>query len=209
MTTPGWLCQPENPPAERSASAVSRRKVLRRCTRRSSCREPTIDEVADAADVSRRTAYRYFPTHEQLLTETTLEAVRPEVERALARVRWQDDAEARLDQLVQTVQRLTLEQEHLLRSMIRLTVERRSEKGWVRGQRRVEWIEAAIEPLRDRLSPDEFERLVSALSFCLGIEAVLVLRDVRGLSARKSTEVARWAASALLHAAVQGASRPE
>ncbi len=172
-------------------------------------REPTIDEVADAADVSRRTAYRYFPTHEQLLTEATLEAVRPEVEQALARVQWQDDAEARLDQLVQTVQRLTLEQERLLRSMIRLTVERRSEKGWVRGQRRVEWIEAAIEPLGARLSPDDFERLVSALSLCLGIETVLVLRDVRGLSARKATEVARWAASALLQASLRGASRPE
>ena len=29
---------------------------------------PTTTEVADAAGVSRRTAYRYFPTQEQLLT---------------------------------------------------------------------------------------------------------------------------------------------
>jgi len=170
-------------------------------------REPTIDEIADAADVARRTAYRYFPTYEQLLTEATLEAVRPDVEQALAKVRWHDDAEARLDQLVQTVQRLTIENEELLRSMIRLTVGRRNKPGWVRGQRRIEWIESAIEPLRDQLSPDEFERLVSALSLCLGIEAVLVLRDVRGLSARKATEVARWTASALLQASLRSSGR--
>ncbi len=29
---------------------------------------PSVADAADAADVSRRTAYRYFPTQEQLLT---------------------------------------------------------------------------------------------------------------------------------------------
>ena len=34
---------------------------------------PTVAEVADAASVSRRTAYRYFPTQEQMLVEAALE----------------------------------------------------------------------------------------------------------------------------------------
>src|SRR4051812_50019922 len=44
---------------------------------------PSTTEVAEAAGVSRRTAYRYFPTQEQLLVESSLEQLRPEVEAAL------------------------------------------------------------------------------------------------------------------------------
>src|SRR6059058_4946303 len=33
---------------------------------------PSVNEVADAADVSRRTVYQYFPTLEQLLLDATL-----------------------------------------------------------------------------------------------------------------------------------------
>ena len=40
-------------------------------------RQPTVTDVADAADVSRRTAYRYFPTQEKLLAESALEGLRP------------------------------------------------------------------------------------------------------------------------------------
>src|SRR3954454_49255 len=35
-------------------------------------RTPSVNEVADAADVSRRTVYQYFPTVEQLLLDATL-----------------------------------------------------------------------------------------------------------------------------------------
>jgi len=33
---------------------------------------PSVGEIADAADVSRRTVYSYFPTLEQLLLDATL-----------------------------------------------------------------------------------------------------------------------------------------
>src|SRR5215469_5609303 len=33
---------------------------------------PGVNEIADAADVSRRTVYQYFPTVEQLLLDATL-----------------------------------------------------------------------------------------------------------------------------------------
>jgi AcrR family transcriptional regulator len=48
---------------------------------------PTVTSVADAADVSRRTAYRYFPTQEQLLAEASLESLRPRVEAIIGAAR--------------------------------------------------------------------------------------------------------------------------
>jgi hypothetical protein len=73
----------------------------------------------------------------------------------------------------------------------------------LRGTRRVDWIEMALAPARHRMSTPMFERLVSALALCIGIEALLVLRDIRGLDAAQAEEVSSWAARALLRASLE------
>jgi hypothetical protein len=40
---------------------------------------------------------------------------------------------------------------------------------------------------------------------CVGIEALIVLRDLRGLSEREAEEVSRWAAKTLLREALDEA----
>ncbi len=60
-----------------------------------------------------------------------------------------------------------------------------------------------MEPVRERLGPDRFERLVSALAMVIGLEALLVLRDIRGLDRAGMEEVSRWATKALLHASLE------
>jgi hypothetical protein len=71
-----------------------------------------------------------------------------------------------------------------------------------RGYRRVGWIERAIEPLRDRLDADEFERLVSALAMVVGWEAEIVLQDLRGLDPDEELAVTLWSARTLIRAAL-------
>jgi AcrR family transcriptional regulator len=180
---------------------------------------PTVAEVADAADVSRRTAYRYFPTQEQLLVEASLEATRAEVEAALNEALpegtgEQDDvawAEARLDAAVKVMYRLTLENEPLLRTMIRLTAGGAGSAGAPRprGYRRVEWLTSAVSPVKARLGAAQFERLVSALTSCVGMDALFLLQDTRGLSPRAAERVMRWTARALLAASVNEAEDPK
>src|SRR6201991_4577394 len=86
---------------------------------------PTVTEVADAAGISRRTAYRYFPTQVKLMTEAALEGLRPSME-AAPRARPSGSTtgaiEARVDALVEQMQRLALANEALLRTMIHETV---------------------------------------------------------------------------------------
>ena len=177
-------------------------------------RTPSVAEVADAADVSRRTAYRYFPTQDQLLVEAALERLRPEVEAAItAALRPEDEhtlrdvarAEARLEATVAVMHRLALENEPLLRTMIRLTVGRGGGSRPPRGYRRVDWLTSAVEPVRARLGAARFERLVSALASCVGMDSLFVLQDVRGLSARAAERVTSWTARALLAASVREA----
>jgi hypothetical protein len=70
----------------------------------------------------------------------------------------------------------------------------------------VEWIERALEPLRETLPPERFERLVSALTLLIGWESMIVLQDTRALTAAEAEEVCVWAARALLDAET-GANR--
>jgi AcrR family transcriptional regulator len=163
---------------------------------------PTVAEAADAAEVSRRTAYRYFPTQVKLLTEAALDGLRVPMETLLgdaAAGATPGDVESRVMSLIDRMQALVISHEQLLRTMIHETVLEHgtpAEPG--RGTRRIHWLETALMPARQRLGARAYKRLVSALALCGGIEALLVLRDIRGLTAREAISVSRWAARALV-----------
>lgn len=165
---------------------------------------PTVGDAAEAARISRRTAYRYFPSQQRLLTEAALEALRPEIERFLRGPHSVEGVEARLELTVREMHRLAVANEGLLRTMIRLTIEQRASGGGepaLRGRRRVAWIEEALSPVRDDFEQAAFANLVSAISMCVGPEALLVLRDIRGLDESAAVEVIVWSTRALLRAA--------
>ena len=165
-------------------------------------KQPTVTEVADAAEVSRRTAYRYFPTQQKLLVEAALDGLRPVMEAALAAAPdglTEVDLAKRLDTLVRSMHELTVENEQLLRTMIHLTVLEQTDHGTrKRGSRRVDWIELAVGSLKPRLSKAAYARLVSALTLITGIESLLVLRDIRGLSGPQAISLSQWMARAVL-----------
>jgi AcrR family transcriptional regulator len=162
---------------------------------------PSMADIAEAADVSRRTVYLYFPTLEHLLADAALEASRSTVE---PRFEGGESAADRLEGLVRATHQGFAATEELGRTIIRHTVgaARKREPGAPprRGYRRVEWIERALEPLRPTLPPQRFERLVSALALLIGWEAMIVLQDVRGLEFAEAEEVCVWAARTLLAA---------
>ena len=168
-------------------------------------RTPTVSEVADAAEVSRRTAYRYFPSADQLMTEALLEGMRSDVERDIDGGSPNDGVAAGVDRLVKALHDLTVNNEHLLRQMIRFTIDRDQIEPGVppRPSRRLEYVEQALEPLRSQLAPGEYERLVHAMAVVIGIEARIVLRDICGLDDAQILETERWAAHALHAAALR------
>ena len=169
---------------------------------------PSVAEVAGAADVSRRTVYMYFPTIEHLLLDATLGAVaRTTIDAALVETDGDEDVEARVERIARVIQRGASETEQEGRTLLRLTAYASTTgqpaDGQRRGYRRVEWIEQMLAPLRARLDRKRFERLVSALVMVLGWEALIVQRDVRGLSAEEGESLSAWAARALVRAALE------
>jgi AcrR family transcriptional regulator len=166
---------------------------------------PTISEVADAAEVSRRTAYRYFASAEQLANEALLEGLRTDVEHEIDAGAPEEAMPARVDRLVNALHDVTRSNERLLRQMVRFTIDRGPIAPGVppRPSRRLEYVDQALAPLRDELSAAQFERLVHATAVVVGIEAMIVLEDICGLDDPQILETERWAAQALLAAATR------
>jgi AcrR family transcriptional regulator len=169
-------------------------------------RTPTVEEAAEAAGVSRATAYRYFPNQRALLV-----AAHPEIEATSLLV---EDAPAdpqeRLDRTIAELIRLTVDTEPELRTMLRLSLEPGGgEELLLRQGRAIGWIEDALAPLQGRLRPSALRRLVLAIRSACGIEALVWLTDVAGLSRQQASRLMRWSALALLRAALAEADEGE
>jgi AcrR family transcriptional regulator len=170
-------------------------------------RRPSVAEVADAADISRRTAYRYFPSAEQLSVEAALETTRQNMELSLEAGRVDEPVADRVTRLVDALSRMTLENEALLRQMIRFTIDRDAIEPGVppRPSRRLEYVERALTPLQGALDQDQLDRLTHAIAVVIGIESTIVLRDICGLDSAEILRVQQWAAGALVAAVESGA----
>jgi AcrR family transcriptional regulator len=203
--------QPVQPGETAGPGRAAQRRRTRRAIVEATARllaaggDPSVNDIAAAADVSRRTIYTYFPTLDQLLLDATVGAMNLNVEAAIDAASEPDepDARARIAALVAVVSDGMAESLPLGRKLIKLTVDAPpDDDGPRRGYRRIEWIEQALEPVRPRLGPDRFEQLVSALAVVIGWEAFVVLFDVRGLSADQAREILTGAALTLVDAAL-------
>jgi AcrR family transcriptional regulator len=158
-------------------------------------RHPTVEDAAEAAEISRATAYRYFPNQRALLV-----AAHPEIEaKTLLGDDPPRDPEERLERAIQEFIRLVIESEPELRMTLRLSLDPEPpEELLLRQGRAIAWIEEALAPLRGRVEQAELRRLVLAIRSACGIEALIWLTDVAGLSRDRAAELMRWSALALL-----------
>ena len=160
---------------------------------------PTIEEAAAAASISRTTAYRYFPTQRALLL-----AAHPEVGmRSMLPVEAPEDPVARLDAVVTRFCAMVLDTEPQQRTMLRLSLEAdASERAALplRQGRAIAWITEALAGRTDLPEP-ELHQLVLSIRATIGIEAVVWLVDVAGLSRNDAVALMRWSAQALLERA--------
>ena len=169
-------------------------------------RIPSVAEVAQSAEVSRATAYRYFPSRSKLVSAVIAEALGP-VRRAVPQ---QGDAKQRLHELVDRTYSRFKEYEPHMRAALQLALEHQSleaaglleEERFKRGQR-TEILAITLSPLRAKLSKKTFERLLKALAVVYGIEPMIILKDICGASDRETEAVVRWMMDALVDAALQ------
>jgi len=163
---------------------------------------PALEEAAAEASIGRTTAYRYFPNSRALLAATY-----PEIEMgSLLGADPPEDPLARLEIMAESLTRQLLEHEPELRAQRRLALEGESAGGEsvpLRRGRRIRWIEDALSPLGERMPERELRRLIYGIGATLGIEALVWLTDVGGLSREEAVEMMRSNARTLLRSALE------
>jgi AcrR family transcriptional regulator len=167
---------------------------------------PTIETAAEAAGVSRATAYRYFTSQQALLLETSLDAIATIPDPSLV-----DDGpvESRVDMAIRFFVRMAHNHEPFMRTFLMLSMDHwlhahpnGKDNRALRKGRRIPWLDRALAPLGS-LSPRQKRRLRTALSMLCGVEAMIVTKDVCGCTAREAEDASRWAAQAILRAALE------
>lgn len=162
---------------------------------------PTVEAVAEAATISRTTAYRYFPNQRALLAaahpETAMTSLLPDDA--------PEDVEMRLDLVVAAFTKTVVATEAQQRTMLRLSLEPDAADAPdlpLRQGRAIAWIEEALEPLRDQMSQADVHRLALAVRSATGIEALVWLTDVARLSRDEAMYLMQSSARALLRSAL-------
>jgi AcrR family transcriptional regulator len=167
---------------------------------------PSVSDAAEAAGVSRATAYRYFPTQSALVEAVVDHALGPILE-------WDStstDAEDRVRDLLSSSSDRIVEFETTFKAALGLALnqwaqwrsdDKPSDQLFRRGHR-IELLGKALEPLRDSLTEAQFSKLAKALSLTFGLEVLLVLKDMWNVDVNEMQSVATWAARALVRAAL-------
>ena len=169
---------------------------------------PSIAEVAVRSNVSRATAYRYFPSRSALITSVVDASLGPVRSAPLGTD--QEDARDRVHAIFkQTFPRFE-QYEPQLRAALQLALEQWAlqraglleEEPYRRGHR-VGILSTALAPLKGELTPASRERLHRALSILYGIEAYTILKDMWGVGEKEIERTVLWMADALIDASLR------
>ena len=161
---------------------------------------PTVEEAAAESSVSRTTAYRYFPNQKALLV-----AAHPEIDsHSLLPPGVGDDAEERLLAVVDAFTQMVIGTEPQHRTMLRLSLETDTAARDLplRKGRAIGWFEDALAPVLSELGEAGVNRLAIAVRSAVGIESLVWLTDIAGLSRDQAREMMRWSARSMLHQTV-------
>ena len=172
--------------------------------------EPTVAAAAEAAKVSRATAYRYFPTPESLQLEVAGVTPAYASVEALVHAAEGDDVEARLLRFVEAFNATTFAEEARMRMALKVYLDT-----WFAGRadgvaappvregRRMRWLDRVLEPARRGRTKRQWRRLQAALALTGGTDARVVMKDVCRLGDAEAQDVLLWAARALLRAGLE------
>ena len=192
-------------PGRPNQKSRTRKDLLRAASRLMKAgRNPTLEDVAEEALVSRATAYRYFSGVEALLVEAALDVAMPDD--SFFADDLSEDVVERLLRADAAVAGMILENEAALRAMLVHSLQRGMEDAGtvgalpVRQNRRTPLIEQALAPVRAGMAPADFTRLSRALALVIGTESMLAFKDVLAITDEEAAAVRTWMIRALVAA---------
>lgn len=169
----------------------------------------TVQAVADQAQVSRATAYRYFANNDTV----AMNAMLPLQDDPMNDPSWpyfrpdpDADLPTRVAGVVRSIGEWAFDHEMELRTLLALSLQPDAEqKGLSRRDklRRQGYIDVALRDLPDTVDPQTRHRLSTALLALFGSDAIVWTTDIGGLDRDEAIDLLAWTAHTLVTAVLQ------
>lgn len=153
--------------------------------------EFTLEEVAVAAELSRATVYRYYSNIDILSAEAVLDMNTKSGETILKELK-SNDLLSQCLEIQDYYNNLALLNETAFRKFLSIILTNANEVEYSRGGRRVETLKSSLQNLNINYPPKQITNLINAASVFMGIEALIVTKDVCGLDNESSISTLRW-----------------
>ena len=154
----------------------------------------TLETIAKKAGISRATVYRYYSSVEILSSEAVLD-IQTKSPKAIL----EDIKESDMPTVVKAIQQyynvLALNNEEAFRTYVSIAMTN-NDSTIKRGARRKKTLQLALE--RADIPVKEKNNLINFLTVIMGIEPIVVTKDVCGLNNQESKEVLSWGLEMIL-----------
>lgn len=158
----------------------------------------TLDDVAKSANISRATMYRYFSNIDLLFTEASLDIHHKSPDQIYEEVKNMSFAD-RIFYIQKHYNQGALKNETGFRRYLSAVLsESVVSKKQLRGARRMQSLNKALESYRDKYSKDTFKKLISISSVLMGIDSIIVCKDVCNLKNNEAEKTLKWAIEMIL-----------
>jgi len=158
----------------------------------------SLEEVAKEANISRATIYRYFSNIEFLIMEVSLNVHHDSPQELYERTK----EYALVDKILYVQKHYNQHaknHESLFRRYLSAVLaEAPSPAKKLRGGRRVSALIKLLEPHKNQIKTEHYEKLIYISSLLIGIDAITVCKDVCGLNNTQTDEVLEWGLKTIL-----------
>ena len=160
-------------------------------------KEFTLEDVAKETGISRATIYRYFSNIDLLASEAGLDLNTKDSEEIMEDVRTLNTKKAILE-IQNYYNDLAIENEPGFRKYLSATLNVSDDKK-TRGARRKSTLAMLFKEKGIRLPKDEIEKISNIATVLMGIEALIVTKDVCRLNNKSSKDLLNWGLEHILN----------
>ena len=158
--------------------------------------ELSMESIAGEADISRATIYRYYSNVDSLSTELILHLNIPNKETMVEELK-EENLQDALISIQQTYLDFILNNEAAARKFLGAVLSS-SDPKLVRGKNRLKALEHYFNSKKTGNSTEQTQKLIHIAVLLMGIESVIVSKDVCGLDDTTSKETLQWGLKMIL-----------
>lgn len=161
-------------------------------------RNTSLEEVAQKAKVSRATIYRYFPNLDLLCTEASLDIHYLSPDELFEEVK-DMTLENRIFYIQKYYNQLAQNHELIFRRYLSAVLKESTEsKKKIRGARRVDAMNLIMDSFKDEMPKKDLKNLKNIASILMGIDSLIVAKDVCRLSNTEANDTLKWGVEMIL-----------